>query len=344
MKHLSQQNPTKSFRRHSFTMLEVVFVILITGLVSVAGGKAIVQILQNYVLQKDFAKLEMESTSAILQISRYLQDSVWDSIASTSPNNANNACQNAGSNNMVAISNINSAQMGIISKANSRILCFIEKNMDALNGRYVSGYESNIPYFSGFIDLELSGRNNSTGTDETIIVTQFDSDAIRDMGTLFGTNGGTAIYFPFVNVGTSTSIYSKYYNGDNSNAIFKINTTDKGYSLSEKGQILKVDREYLATKRVPRQISDVAVIVNANASYLTVEDGSDTNYQQGDLVISRYPPGKSGWEKSIIARNVSNLHLWTENSSSLIRIRICFEASVAKSIMDEFCKEGIIMQ
>ena len=80
---LSLANLAKApkMQRAGFTMIEIVFVIVITGLVAVAGGNAIVQILQNYTLQKMYAKTEMDSASAIRQISNYLQNSVWDSIA-----------------------------------------------------------------------------------------------------------------------------------------------------------------------------------------------------------------------------------------------------------------------
>lgn len=320
--------------RASFTMLEVVFVILITGLVSVAGGKAIVQILQNYALQKDFSKLEMESTSVISQISKYLQNSVWDSIALAQTNNATNACQTAGVG-LVSIKFMDKAGTGEI-KRNGNMLCFIEKNMDAINGRYVDAHKSNIPYFSGFINLDLSSQNN--------FVTQFESDAIRDMEMLFGVNG-TSLYFPFINVGTDVQVYEKYYKGIAQNkAIFAIDKTFLGYNLTQNGTAVKLDTEWFTTKQIPTQISDVAVIVNANASYIILEDGTDTSYQKGDLVVSRRHSNANTWEKSIIARNISSLYLWTEDTSSLIRIRVCLEPSVAKSIMSEFCKEGIIMQ
>ena len=71
---------------------------------------------------------------------------------------------------------------------------------------------------------------------------------------------------------------------------------------------------------------------------------NNVSFEKGDLVFSRREPGETAYESIKIARKVSNLHLWTESSSSLIRVRICFEAGVTKSIMEEFCKEGIIMQ
>lgn len=332
-------------KRASFTMLEVVFVILITGLVSVAGGKAIVQILQNYALQKDFSKLEMESTSVINQISKYLQNSVWDSIAVAATNDTTNACQVAG-NGLVGIKNIQEATMGSITRDN-KMLCFIEKNMDAINGRYLTSHNSNIPYFSGFINLDLSGSQQVNNKIENHFVTQFESDAIRDMEMIFGVNGtsGTSLYFPFINVGTDVSVYEKYYKGITQNkAIFAIDKTFLGYDLTHNGTTVKLNTEWFTTRQTPRQISDVAVIVNANASYIILENGTNTNYQKGDLIISRRHSNANTWEKSIIARNISSLYLWTEDTSSLIRIRVCLEPSVARSVMSEFCKEGIIMQ
>ena len=136
--------------RKAFTMLEMVFVIVITGLVAIAGSMAIVQIMQNYAIQKEYAKMELDGTSAILQISKYLQDSIWDSIA----------IKNGG--NYMDISSINNRNSGQLN--NNIELVFISKNMDALNGGFgtYQGSNSNLPFFSGFIDLSKSGNMTLT--------------------------------------------------------------------------------------------------------------------------------------------------------------------------------------
>lgn len=303
-------------KRAGFTMLEIVFVIVITSLVAVAGGKAIVQILTNYTLQKEFAKIELDSASAIRQISSYLQNSIWDSIA----------IQAGG--NYTAMPFVSSSQQGKIGKEHNTSLYFIEKNKSVTIGRFENG--NNLPLFSGFIDVEKSGCQlvNGVSTNCNKIVSQ----NVNDRMTNFISGDKIALYFPFVNVGTNSYVGNKYYAQkitDNT-AIFPI----QGFAKQGTQEVITLFSQ-------PKQIGDVAIIVNQQPSILTLEDGSNTNYEKGDLTITQNVQTQ---KTTLIAKKVSNLHIWTESSSSLIRIRICFEAGVTKSVMDEFCKEGIIMQ
>lgn len=303
-------------QRAGFTMIEIVFVIVITGLVAVAGGNAIVQILQNYTLQKMYAKTEMDSASAIRQISNYLQNSVWDSIAF---------------GGTIPISEVYTANDGKLNVSNNKQkLYFIEKDLESQNG--ASDNNGNmIPYFAGFIDLNKSNAK--------VIASQTNSD---DLEKAFSNRTGIALYFPFINVGTSTSVQEKYHqsNIQNNKALFKVNSASNNHTVGKKAFILNNE---------PQQIGDIAMLVNAYPSYLQLADKNDTNinnevFEKGDLVFFRREPGGNAWKSIRIARKVSNLHFWTESSSSLIRVRICFEAGVVKSVMEEFCKEGIIMQ
>lgn len=302
-------------QRAGFTMIEIVFVIVITGLVAVAGGNAIVQILQNYTLQKMYAKTEMDSASAIRQISNYLQNSVWDSIAF---------------GGTIPISEVSTANDGKLNANNKQKLSFIEKDLESQNG--ASDNNGNmIPYFAGFIDLNKSNAK--------VIASQTNSD---DLEKAFGNRTGIALYFPFINVGTSTSVQEKYHqsNIQNNKALFKVNSASNNHTVGKKAFTLNNE---------PQQIGDIAMLVNAYPSYLQLADKNDTKinnevFEKGDLVFFRREPNDNAWKSIRIARKVSNLHFWTESSSSLIRVRICFEAGVVKSVMEEFCKEGIIMQ
>ena len=303
-------------QRAGFTMIEIVFVIVITGLVAVAGGNAIVQILQNYTLQKMYAKTEMDSASAIRQISNYLQNSVWDSIAF---------------GGTIPISEVSTANDGKLNVSNNKQkLSFIEKDLESQNG--ASDNNGNmIPYFAGFIDLNKSNAK--------VIASQTNSD---DLEKAFGNRTGIALYFPFINVGTSTSVQEKYHqsNIQNNKALFQVHSASNNHTVGKKAFTLNNE---------PQQIGDIAMLVNAYPSYLQLADKNDTKinnevFEKGDLVFFRREPGDNAWKSIRIARKVSNLHFWTESSSSLIRVRICFEAGVVKSVMDEFCKEGIIMQ
>lgn len=315
----SSENANKQIcargNRAAFTMIELVFVIVITGLVAVAGGKAIVQILQNYTLQKMYAKTEMDSASVIRQISNYLQNSVWDSIAI---------------NQTKSIAEVSTSSNGKLSNDNR--LYFIEKDLYTLNGEYKNGRM--IPYFAGFVDLE-----NSSGHTIKSKITSDDLDKTLGKGSRAK---GISLYFPFINVGTS-NIKNKYYQDDikNNQAIFWIGGADN----NNKTLTLGNGNSFIT----PNQIGDVAMIVNANPSYIRLIDTPGISidgktYEKGDLVIFRIEPSDNKKTYTTIAKKISNIHFWTESSSSLIRIRVCYEAGVAKSVMDEFCKEGIIMQ
>lgn len=343
IEQLSAQNPANLSKRQraGFTMIEMVFVIVVTGLVATAGSKAIVQILQNYALQKEFAKIEMDSASVIRQISNYLQNSVWDSIAINS------------GNSYTALPSVNNHTDGTIGTTNNRTtrLYFIERKEGAVEGYYKDkdgkvtvNYDStkgaNVPFFSGFVDAGLSNGN--------VIVSQSETDNLSQLST----RDNVAIYFPFVNVGTDSNIVSKYYqnNRKNNTAIFPIDNFGTNYSYSyidrttTPAQTIRVTttRNYMELDNTPRQIGDVAMIVNQYPTIITLEDGKNATYEKGDLIVTRNIQGTQ--QPATIAKKVSNFHIWTESSSSLIRLRICFEAGVVKSIMDEFCKEGIVMQ
>ena len=206
--------------RRAFTMVEMVFVIVITGLVAVAGSMAIVQIMQNYAIQKEYAKMEQDSTSAILQISKYLQDSIWDSIA-----------LKQGSV-YTDIFSVNSDSSGKVT--GNTLLAFITKNADVLNGYFgdYQGNSSNLPLFSGFIDLSKSSG--------TTIVTAFSQDKLRSINV-----NNLGLYFPFVN--QDGNVYNKYYSG-NKTALFQINAIQSDSTMQ--------------LSRAPSKIGDIAVIVN----------------------------------------------------------------------------------
>lgn len=227
--------------RKAFTMLEMVFVIVITGLVAIAGSMAIVQIMQNYAIQKEYAKMELDGTSAILQISKYLQDSIWDSIAIKN------------GSNYTDISSINNHNMGQLN--DSKELVFISKNMDALNGGFgtYQGSNSNLPFFSGFIDLSKSSNMTLT--------TAFSQDKLSSLRNLVGKIG---VYFPFVN--KDGNVVDKYYT-NNSEALFRIAaiTSDTQMALGSS----------------PSKIGDIAIIVNTTPVRLRKNNNGDLILNDG---------------------------------------------------------------
>lgn len=193
--------------RKAFTMLELIIVIVITGIIGLAGSKAVIEIMKNYALQQRYNTLEADSASAIRQLSKYLQDSIWDSIAIKK------------GNAYTSIFAINQANLGSIDQNTN--LVFIEKNQDVINGYF--NKNRNTPIFSGFIDIANSKATQLTTLSST--------DKLTNLGT---NPQNMAIYFPYINMGNN--ITSKFYTTKNNRtALFTITsiTNQKTMILSK---------------------------------------------------------------------------------------------------------------
>lgn len=111
--------------RRSFTLIEAVFVIVILGIVGVAGSQAILRVYENYALQRAFNRLELESRRVVEQVARHLEYAIWDTIT------------------------LDSA---------TTLPSWRAKTMEAIWGTYVGDKTSGVnePLFSGYVDLEKS--------------------------------------------------------------------------------------------------------------------------------------------------------------------------------------------
>ncbi|NLU34035.1 MAG: type II secretion system protein [Wolinella succinogenes] len=119
--------------RRSFTLIEAVFVIVILGIVGVAGSQAILRVYENYALQRAFNRLELESRRVVEQVARHLEYAIWDTIT------------------------LDSA---------TTLPSWRAKTMEAIWGTYVedetSGRRVNEPLFSGYVDLKNSSDTTIT--------------------------------------------------------------------------------------------------------------------------------------------------------------------------------------
>ena len=237
--------------RKSFTMIELILVIVISGIIGTAGSLAMVQIMQNYVLQKEYNKLELDSSAAIRQIKKYLQDSIWDSIAIKV------------NNDYKSIFNVNSASDGDIQ--NNTQLVFIEKNMDSINGVFgvLQANFYNIPIFSGLVDLKISNRKT--------IISRSDTDRLSNLQPYVNK---IALYFPYANVGGS--IYDRFYNTDESKRTSLFTITRIATEVT------------MELRNIPKMMGDIALIASTKPTIFKKENDNlilvDNNNQSQVLL------------------------------------------------------------
>lgn len=273
--------------RQAFTMLELIVVVIITGIIGIAGSKAIVEIMQNYAIQQQYNKLEADSASAIRQLSRYLQDSIWDSIAIRN------------GNTYTSIFAVNNEQAGNID-GNTNLI-FIEKNQDVISGYF--NQNKNVPIFSGFIDMSRSKGMTLTTLSNT--------DRLTNLGAR---PRNIAIYFPYVNTGSSNVSNRFYTTSNNRTALFTVTSITR-------------NNEMILSK-APAKIGDIAVLANDTPSVIA----KDAN---GNVYINN--------NRNIILQGVSDIKVWTESTTGILRIKICFH-NKTMDFMPQFCKEGVVIR
>jgi len=118
--------------RRGFTLLEMIFVIVIFGIMSKFGVEILYKIYENYVYSNTYNRLLNQSESAVKQISNRLQYRIKDSTIAR--NAIGGTIEPVGSNS-----------------GDENVLEWIGTDIDGWKGR-----TSAVPQWSGFIDLEAS--------------------------------------------------------------------------------------------------------------------------------------------------------------------------------------------
>ncbi len=221
--------------RKGFTLLELVFVIVIFGIMSKFGADILYKIYENYVYSNTFNRLQNQSEAAVKQIANRLQYRIKDSTVAR--------VGTAGT--VITIGDISNTAGDLMEDAT--VLEWIGTDIDGWRG--TQGNTN--PDWSGFLDLQASsvGSLNTPGTQlpagSSGALFFIGSDV--DLGSNFGWGGSiidqTAAMHP-VNIG-GTSIVSS--NGDDFNGtdvyeFYQFATT--AYAVHLDGTDLKFYYEY----------------------------------------------------------------------------------------------------
>ena len=143
--------------RKGFTLLEMVFVIVIFGILSKFGAELLLKIYENYVFSNTYNRLQNKSEAAVKQVANRLQYRIRDSVVSR--NGTGGAAESIGD-----------------SGAANNILEWIGIDIDGWNG-----VANTQPNWSGFIDIQAVRDSGS-------------SSVLYSPGTQY-TSGSGAIFF-----------------------------------------------------------------------------------------------------------------------------------------------------
>ncbi len=221
--------------RKGFTLLELVFVIVIMGILSMFGTELILKTYENYVYSNTLNRLSSQSEMAVKQIANRLQYRIKDSTVARISNSATDTAVPIGS-----------------ITGNEYVLEWIGTDIDGWRG-------TGAPEWSGFIDLDDTDTNatqlSTPGTQYTsesgaIFFIGSDVDLTSNFGWDANITDQTAAMHPvsFTTVGTKPfivsartgdfssavgGVYEFYQFSQSAYAVYLNDTTHKLYFYSE---------------------------------------------------------------------------------------------------------------
>jgi prepilin-type N-terminal cleavage/methylation domain-containing protein len=236
--------------RKGFTLIELIFVILIFGILSKFGADILYKIYENYIYSNTFNRLQNQSEAAVKQIANRLQYRIKDSTI---------ARDSIASTNIEPIGN---------NSGNENVLEWIGVDVDGWHG---SGAGSTKPDWSGFIDLANSSAvslsspgTSALGGGSAIF---FIGSNVDLNSSSFGWDGnpavnqtGVAIHPVAVAANTITSSIAGFdFTGVDVYEYYEL--TRSAYAVSLEGTDLKFYSGYQPwSTAAPRQMSDVTPV------------------------------------------------------------------------------------
>ena len=192
--------------KKAFTMIELVFVIVIMGIVASIGAEIIVKLYDNYLRTRSINKLQFQTELVLDQIAKRLTYRIKDSTVARVNN----------SGTYVPLADANSSY---------RILAWIGKNYEGFLGE--SNGSMVVPGWSGFVDLD-SNKTNATQIKTSGSNLNYATDIINALSygavDLNGSDTGSSVIRPVIIFkGLSGYDVSKYgWNGGDGNYTLKV--------------------------------------------------------------------------------------------------------------------------
>ncbi len=310
--------------KKAFTMIELIFVIIILGIVASIGSQIIVQVYESYIIQKATHKASIKSELAINQIANRLLYRIDKSLIARIP----------GRTGITLVTDVYPVSSVPLTGTN---------NVDKYTALEWIAYENDgfsnaqSPAWSGFTDLNKSSFSSiyttgSTLTNETTIL-----DNLAGATGISATTATPAILFNTDKYKTAT-YYKTLCMYKNNGCIFPVTiTNDTNLTFTGAGDRVAGQMIYSEFYRL---VGSAYAIVPENNSTVNGVNVSDL------VLYSNYQPWRgenyTNGSRSLLAKNVSVFRFKQESNS--IRIKLCtlVQLDIADNISS--CKEKAVIR
>jgi prepilin-type N-terminal cleavage/methylation domain-containing protein len=308
-----------SNNRKAFTMLELVFVIVIMGILAKFGVEFVAQAYRNYIFSTINNKLQAKSAYAVEMIAKRLEHRIKRSVIFRNTNNGN--------------SDVNFVFIDADTDANASVLEWIASDID--------GYK--LRNWSGVIDLNTSETNNTTITSPGTDTGKIDT-LIKQLSQNGSTVNDVALYF----VG-----------GDRANDIWGWDGNATAFNTQSQVNIHPVHKSTTAVDKFVPGVGTFSGVEAfeyyklAWTAYAVVMEDYNTSHNlgtnMGDLYLYyNYQPWKGeqyddagiGVKKVLLQDKVSSFQY--RAAGSLIKIQVCSKDTLIADQEYSICKEKTV--
>ena len=291
--------------KFAFTLVEIVFVIIILGIVAAIGSSIIAKIYESYIYSKSINKLQTKTELTLTQISKYLSYRVKNSI----------------------IARKSSTKFSSLLDANEsyKILEWIGYDNESFEGN------SSGPGWSGFIDLENSETNKSqikTAGSQLLYSEMIINALSNNEVNISSPNSSAAIIFDGLPADFNISQYGWNNGGtEQHNYVFRVQRSGQDVLKFIENKPSIIYEHYKLTW------SAYALVPNPL-------NGSDVNltlyYNFRPWMGEKYSDGNS----SVLAEHVTTFRFLQKGDT--IRLKLCITNPIFSDTNISFCKEKVV--
>ena len=255
--------------RKSFTLIELIVVMIIMGILATIAVEILLKVSQNYVISKAQNRIAFEEDLIINKIGAKFENRLPNSVIATECNVTNNDCIKGNVKDFISIK-----QLTPQNASKYPVVEWLAKDFYAKRGEWNSDLKKVIPGWSSFVDLKKTERN--ANDDYNITIPYSKMSIIQEIDGNWTEAWGIDGYDNVFENNLSTLIFS----GPDGRGAF--NDINHSYGWYE-----TLDSDNKAQKVFAIVKDDInTTLNNATIRVKTIDDTNDTTVYEGFFIVS----------------------------------------------------------
>ena len=338
--------------KKTFTLLELLIVIIILGILGTISTEIMTKVFENYYISKEFNKLSFETDLVLNKIAAKLKNRIKNSVIADECNISDNSCKEGNISNFNVLSAIPQSDID-----KYKVLEWLGEDIYAKRGMWDDNLKALIGY-SGFVDLKKTKSINENDSEYNITTPFSNFDYVKEIesswtkqwgidGDVFEDNLSVLIFSgpidrgDFLDVNHSYGWWESKYSDNNATRVFSI----LEYNTTLNDTILHIKPIDKGDSNSNPSVYEKYYIVNSAYAIVPECANSECNIYNLMLRFNYYPWKKEDYtdgNSSLLARNVTQFKF--RETNGVMRIYICISSPkiIIKNEPLTICKEKVV--